>query len=387
MPPVRNWANVGVRGWTKARPPRVLHVITALGTGGAERQLADVVAHATVPTRTIALHEGGLVGDAMVAAGHEVEVIGASRAGKPGALARLVQAIRRHRPDIVHVHLLAAQLWGIPAARMAGVPVVISSEHSLMDTSIENRRLTPQLRALYLALERMTTHTVAVSDTTKQRLVRWGVPAERISVVDNGIDFDRLRWSAADRERIRAELGVPAGATLIGAVGRLEEVKRPRQLLEALAPTLRPGERELLLVGDGPLRAELRRRALAMDVQPAVHLTGPRSDVPALLSAMDVLVSASRDETFGMAVIEGLGSGLPVVHDQCPALDELGTPCGGAFPLAIDRPEAEAIVEGVRTALDAAAGARLTPDPALVDRYGIKHTAAALEELYLRVAE
>jgi glycosyltransferase involved in cell wall biosynthesis len=384
MAAVRTRAGGG-GAWLRSRPPRVLHVITALGTGGAERQLADVVGQATFPTRTVALYDGGIVGDAMVAAGHEVEVIGTGRAGRPGALAGLVRAIRRHRPDIVHVHLLAAQLWGIPAARLAGVPVVISSEHSLMDTSIENRRLTPQLRATYLGLERMTTHTVAVSETTRTRLVRWGVPADRITVVENGIDFDRLRYSAADRERIRVELGVAPAATLVGAVGRLEAVKRPLPLLEALAPTLRPGERELVLVGDGPQRAEIYRRAQTLDVLSAVHLTGPRPDVPALLSAMDVLVSASRDETFGMAVIEGLGAGLPVVHAQCPALDELGAPCTGAFPLAADRPEPDAIEAGVRAALAAAAGGRLTPDPALADRYGIKRAAAELEDLYLRV--
>lgn len=374
------------RGWTRARPPRVLHVITALGAGGAERQLADVVGHATVPTRTTALYLGGIVGDAMVAAGHDVEVIGPGPAGRAGSMARLVRAIRRHRPDIVHVHLLAAQLWGIPAARLAGVPVVISSEHSLMDASIENRPLTPALRATYLALEKMTTHTVAVSDTTKARLVRWGVAADRISVVENGIDFERLRFSATDRDRVREELGVAPTATLVGAVGRLEAVKRPLELLVALAPTLRPGERELVLVGDGPQRNEIHRRAHLLGVLPAVHLTGPRSDVPALLSAMDVLVSASRDETFGMAVIEGLASGLPVVHAQCPALDELDRPCVGAFPLATDRPEAEAVLAGVEAALAVTADGRLTPDPALAERYGIGRTAAALEELYLRVA-
>jgi glycosyltransferase involved in cell wall biosynthesis len=374
------------KAWTHTRPPRVLHVITALGTGGAERQLADVVGRTTVPTRTVAIYSGGIVGDAMVAAGHDVEVIGTGPAGRAGGMGRLVRAIRRHRPDIVHVHLLAAQLWGIPAARLAGVPVVISSEHSLMDTTIENRPLTPALRGVYLGLERMTTHTVAVSDTTKARLVRWGVAADRISVVENGIDFARLRFSAEDRELTRRRLGVEPGAALIGAVGRLEAVKRPLQLLEALAPTLRRGERELLLVGDGPQRGELHRRARALDVLPAVHLTGARPDVPALLSAMDVLVSASRDETFGMAVIEGLGSGLPVVHAQCPALAELDQPCAGAFELAADGPEADAILAGVQDALTAAADGRLTPDPALERRYGIAQTAAALDELYLRVA-
>lgn len=381
------------RSWTRTRPPRVLHVITALGTGGAERQLDGVVQHSSTPMRTIALYAGGTIGDAMAARGQHVEVLGMG--GGPGrvtGLLRLVRAIRRHRPDAVHVHLLAAQLWGIPAARLAGVPVVVSSEHSLMDDTIENRPLTPRLRAVYLLLERMATHTVAVSATTKERLIRWGVRGQRISVIDNGIDFAALQYSPSERDRVRRELGIAPGATVVGGVGRLEPVKRFPQLLDALAPTLRVGERELVLVGDGPLRDDLLRRAHSLGVAEAVHLTGPRSDVPALLSAMDVLVSPSRDETFGMAVVEALGSGLPVVHGQCPALDELERLPPAAFPLSADdgTPDGEsaALLTGVDAALAAAAaaGGRFEPDPALTERYGIGRTVEQLEDLYRRVA-
>lgn len=373
-----------------ARPagPSVVHVITTLTTGGAERQLEAVTALSTHPGSTVALYGAGAVGEAMVERGQRVDVLGMGGWRKVLAVPRLALLLRRLRPDVVHVHLLAAQLWGIPAARLAGVRTVVSTEHSLMADTIENRPLTPWLRRLYLLLEGMTTRTVAVSGATRARLVAWGVPGERITVVDNGIDFDGLVFDPAARERVRAELGVTPDAVLVGGVGRLEEVKRFPQVLRALAPTLAPGVRELVLVGDGPLRAPLAELARSLGVSGAVHVLGPRRDVPALLAAMDVLVSASRDETFGMAVVEALGSGLPVVHAECPALDDLDEVPAWAVrlgPCTTSTEEEHALRSGVDAALavvSSAGPARFPVPEELVRRCGIGSTVRALDDLY-----
>jgi glycosyltransferase involved in cell wall biosynthesis len=295
----------------------------------------------------------------------------------------LARRLRELQPDVVQVHLLSGQLWGLPAARLARVPLVLSTEHSLMEESIENRPLTEPLRRLYLALNRLASRTVAVSGATADRLVRWGVPARGITVIDNGIDFARLTSSASSRAAARDELGIGPDVEVVGAVGRLEPVKRFRQLLAAVAPTLEAGRRELVIVGNGPLRASLTQQAEALGVADLVHVTGPRADVPALLSAMDVLVSASRDETFGMAVLEGIGAGLPVVHAQCPALDALAEPVPGAFAIGTtdDDAEAAAIVAALEAALAFAPGQRLPVPAAVLDAYDITRTTARLDRL------
>lgn len=372
--------------------PTVVHVITSLTTGGAERQLEAVTAGSARRSTTVALYEGGPVADAMRARGQDVQVLGMGGWRKVLAVPRLALRLRRLRPDVVHVHLLAAQLWGIPAARLAGVRTVVSSEHSLMADTIENRPLTGWLRWLYLALEGLTSGTVAVSGATRERLVGWGVAAERISVVDNGIDFEALVADPGARNRVRDELQVASGVQLVGAVGRLEEVKRFPQLLRALAPTLARDRRELVLVGDGPLRAPLRTLAEELGVGSAVHVVGPRGDVPAVLAALDVLVSPSRDETFGMAVVEGLGAGLPVVHAQCPALEALRSPPAWALPLPVVGTEAEEAT-AIRAQVDAALamvppdGSSRFPVPTeLEQRYGIAATVAALDALHVRLS-
>ncbi|GAA2749551.1 glycosyltransferase family 4 protein [Amnibacterium kyonggiense] len=359
----------------------VVQIITTLTTGGAERQVESIVDHSRHRQHVIALYGGGTVARSLEAAGHSVEVLDLVGPRRLLALPVLVRRLQALRPDTVQVHLLSGQLWGLPAARLARVPVVLSTEHSLMDDSIENRPLSEWLRRLYLALNRLATRTVAVSAATADRLVRWGVRPESITVIDNGIDFARLAFDEAVRAETRRALDIRPDVEVVGAVGRLEPVKRMRQLLSAVAPTLERGRRELLIVGDGPLRAALAAEAASLGVADAVHLTGPRQDVPALLSAMDVLVSASRDETFGMAVLEGIGAGLPVVHAQCPALDALPAPVPGAFPIGTsdDRDEPTAVLAAVERAL--AVPGRLPVPAEVLEAYDIVRTTARLDRL------
>ncbi|WP_460446610.1 glycosyltransferase [Angustibacter aerolatus] len=365
-----------------------MHVITALGTGGAERQLELLVARSRQQSAVVALYEGGPVADAIRALGVRVEVLGMAGAARLTAVPRLVRLLRRYRPDVVHVHLLAAQLWAIPAARLAGVPVVVSSEHSLMDDSMEGRPLTPALRGTYRVLERLASHTVAVSATTAQRLQRWGVDPQRVTVVDNGIDVDALRFDPAARAAVRAELGVDDDTLVVGAVGRLEPVKRMDQVLRAAAPLLRDRGAVLVVAGSGSLAAPLAELARSLGVEGRVRWLGSRSDVAGVLSATDVLVSASRDETFGMAVVEGLVAGLPAAYVECPALEELPAPVAAAVQVpelddddeqvaALGRVLAQLADEAVARGLQ-----RLPVDPALRSRYGAQPAADRVDAVY-----
>ena len=371
----------------KDDPLKVVHVITSLTTGGAERQLELLVNRSEHRTATIALYAGGPVADSLRCSGHRVEVLGMDGWRKLVAPLRLARRLRRYRPDVVHVHLLAAQLWGIPAARLAGVPVVVSSEHSLMDDTIEGRPHTWWLRLLYRVLERMTTHTVAVSATTAGRLHQWGVADERITVVDNGIDFERLAFDPAARRRVRDELGLDDGVTVIGVVGRLDPVKRIDTILRAAAPLLRDG-RHLVVAGTGPLWAELRALSARLGVADAVSWLGARGDVDEVLSAMDLLVSASADETFGMAVVEAVGSGLPVVYVQCPALEELPEDVPGAVRVAQGDGQdldVRLLTAALVAQLD---GLQRWPVPAVLgERYGAVGAAAGVDCLHRALME
>lgn len=363
---------------------RVLHVITGLGSGGAEQQLAAVVRR--LPARgvdcdVITLTNPGPVADRLREDGVRVGHLGMAGNRDLSALPRLTRAVRRGRYDVVHTHLYRAGVYGRIAARAAGVRAVVATEHSLGAAQIEGRPLTVPTRGLYLATERLGRATVAVSAAVARRLRDWGVPAERLHVVPNGIEAERYRYCPSARRGVRARLGVAPEAFVVGGLGRLVGGKRFDVLVRGVAAL--PGA-VLVLIGDGPERVRLLRLAAALGVADRVRLLGDRcaDEVPALLAACDVLVSPSREETFGLAVLEGLAAGLPVVHAACPALEERpAADAPGATRFDGEVPE---LVTALRAF--ARAGPVRLPQPRAVRHYDIGRAAERLTEIYRSTA-
>jgi glycosyltransferase involved in cell wall biosynthesis len=360
---------------------RVLHVITGLGAGGAEHQLRLLVRHLPVDCAVATLTNPGSVAAAIRADGIPVFDLGMRHNRDLQVLPRLVALMRRGGYDLVHTHLYRACLYGRVAARLAGVPHVVATEHSLGDTLIEGRPLSAWVRRLYLATERRADATIAVSRAVAGRLVAWGVPPERIAVIPNGIEADRFRYDPALRAACRSRLGLGPQDRVVGAVARLEPAKRLDQLVRALAGL---DGATLLVVGDGSQRAALEELARAEGVGSRVRFAGGTADVRPALCAMDVLASPSPEETFGLAVLEALACGLPVVHASCPALEELPPQdAPGARKVAPGAPALHAALAEVLAA-GPPAGTRLPPPPA-VSRYAAAPLAARVADLYRRV--
>ncbi|MGC0340646.1 glycosyltransferase [Streptomyces sp. SLBN-8D4] len=309
---------------------KALQVITGLGVGGAEQQLRLLVRHLPVDCDVVTLTNPGAVAEGLTADGVRVTHLGMAGNRDLAALPRLVRLIRSGGYDLVHTHLYRACVYGRLAARLAGVRAIVATEHSLGDSQMEGRRLSRGVRSLYLASERLGRSTVAVSPTVAERLRRWGVPAPRIVVVPNGIDLARFRFDPDRHRQTRRRLGLPEDAYVIGGIGRLAPGKRFDVLVHALARL--PRDHWLLLVGGGGEENVLRRTAHEAGVADRVLFTGerpyapdgtPGPDLPSLASAMDVLASPSPEEAFGLAIVEALASGLPVLYASCPAIEDL----------------------------------------------------------------
>ncbi|MBD0844050.1 glycosyltransferase [Streptomyces sp. TRM68416] len=367
---------------------RALHIITGLGVGGAEQQLRLLIRHLPVDCEVVTLTNPGAVADGLAADGVRVVHLGMTGNRDLAALPRLTRLIRAGGYDLVHTHLYRACLYGRLAARLAGVRAVVATEHSLGDSQMEGRRLSPGVRGLYLAGERLGRMTVAVSPTVADRLKRWGVPAQRIEVVPNGIDLERFRFDPVQRLRTRRRLGLPEDAYVVGGIGRLTAGKDFGTVIRALAQL--PADYWLLLVGGGPEENVLRRIAHEAGVADRVLFTGerpyvpdgtPGPDLPALTAAMDLLASPSPEEAFGLAAVEALASGLPVLYVSCPAIEDLPphtAPAarrvrGGTEEFA--RALAAARAEGPRP--------RTAPEAAL--HYGITRSADRLMDVYTAV--
>ncbi|MGW4202123.1 glycosyltransferase [Streptomyces sp. NPDC004726] len=410
---------------------RALHIITGLGVGGAEQQLRLLLRHLPMRCDVVTLTNPGAVADGLRADDVRVFDLGMRGNRDLTAVPRLARLIRRGRYDLVHTHLYRACVYGRIASRLAGVRATVATEHSLGDAEIEGRPLTRGARALYLATERLGAATVAVSETVAERLRRWGVPGDRVHVVPNGIDAARFRFDPVGRSAVRARLGIAPDAFVVGGVGRLVPGKRFDVLVRAVAALPRA---VLVVAGDGPERAALERLAADMGITARVRFlgecgpdrspgrspdrtpglapdlalvsgtdatygngpaprggtgvpagggsadTGPGAPpgIPSLLSALDVFVSASRDEAFGLAAVEALAAGLPVLHTACPAIDDLPPDQSpGAERFGGTAPELTAALRG----RFAAGAPRLPPAPA-VRHYDIARAGLRLMDVY-----
>ncbi|RDG37866.1 glycosyltransferase [Streptomyces corynorhini] len=377
---------------------KVLHVITGLGIGGAEQQLRLLLRQLPVDSDVITLTNPGAVADGIVADGGRVTDLAMTGNRDLGALPRLTRLVRQGRYDLVHTHLYRACLYGRFAARFAGVRTIVATEHSLGAVQIEGRPLTASARGLYLAGERLGTATVAVSATVARRLERWGVRPDRIHVVPNGIEAGRFAFDPAARRAARARLGLAPDAFVVGAVGRLTGGKRFDRLVRAVARL--PGA-QLLLVGEGPERGRLLRLAeecgaagrvllpgACQDPPPVTRTGAPGPhdppDLPALLAAMDVSVSTSHDEAFGLASLEALAAGLPVLYVACPALEDL-PPAAAPDARRISGSVPGLVEELGRLRSWHQERARL-PVPPAVRHYDISHSAEQLMAVYERAA-
>jgi glycosyltransferase involved in cell wall biosynthesis len=354
---------------------KVLHVITGLEAGGAEIQLAMLLRHTRHQADVVTLYNPGSVAEQIRADGTRVRDIGMTRNTQLGALLRLRSMIADGRYDVVHTHLYRAQIYARPAARIARVPVVVTTEHSIGETHIERRKMTTGVRGLYLGSELFSDATIAVSDVVRDRLIRWGVSAKKITVIPNGLETAALAFDPAARERARAQFGIGPETYVIGALGRIDENKRVELTVEAAAPML--GERcKILVIGRGDHRPEVEATAARLGVAEHVIFGGFQPDTAAMMAAFDLYAASSVQETFGLAILEAMASGLPVVYTVCPALDGIQT--GQARQVA---GTVEAMRAEICKAVEAGPQPR-EPDRAVFDRYGMESVACQIDDLY-----
>ena len=225
----------------------------------------------------------------------------------------LVSTVRQRRIDIVHAHDYKTDLLALALARATGV-TPLSTVHGWIHDSWRERRIyCPADRRLLRWFPRV----IAVSDTIRATLIESGVAASRISTLLNGIDPARFRRVRHEELAARRELGVEPAEIVIGAVGRLEPVKRFDVLLHAVA-RLQWAHRatnrviKLFVVGDGSLRDTLMAKATELGIE-GCRFLGHRADVARLHHAFDVFVQSSDSEGTPNAVLEAMALETPVV--------------------------------------------------------------------------
>ena len=265
----------------------------------------------------------------------------------------IVRHLRVHRAAVFHGHVGTGRenFDGARAARAAGVPAVLQTQHYPWMMGSPKHRV-PFFRSL-----KPVDHLIAVSHAQRRTYERIGVPGERMTTVPNGI---RARGAGPGRRAARAALGLDAAQPVVLTTGRLTVMKGHEYLLDAVPGLVRrfPGL-AVVVVGQGHLNERLRAQAIALGVADAVHLLGHRSDARMLLDAADVFVLPSRHEGMPLVLLEAMDAGLPVVATRVTGSDEVVV--DGETGLLVRPRDA--------SALEVALG-RLLADPLLRRQYG-----------------
>jgi glycosyltransferase involved in cell wall biosynthesis len=248
-------------------------------------------------------------------------------------LVRLRRALADFRPDLVHTHASKAGALGRAALKRGPGAKRVARVHTFHGHVLAGY-FSPLIERALVAhekrLARLTDRVVAVSHATADDLVRLGVvEEERLVVIQPGVELDQLLELPRPRlapSPLRVELGARDTDVVVGVLGRLAAVKRPclaLDVFELLAA--RHVGLQLAFVGDGSERGAVERRiqALPADLRRRAHLLGARTDVPAVLAGLDVLLLTSRAEGMPVSLIEGAAAGLPCVAMDVGGVSEL----------------------------------------------------------------
>jgi glycosyltransferase involved in cell wall biosynthesis len=341
---------------------RLVKFVACFGRGGTERQFTNLALglnRARFELGFGCLSRDGALRDEIEAAGIGVSEYPIRSFYHPGATLqqlRFARDLRRVRATIVHTYNFYANVFAVPAARLAGVPVVVAS---IRDMGVY---LTPAQRLVQRQVCRLADRVLVNAEAVRRWLVSDGYDPARIAVVGNGID---LRDVGGEPPDLRAELGAGRDAPVVLLVSRLVPRKGIEDFLEAVA-RLAGGEPQarFAIAGDEAdgtgYRSALERYAMQLGLGSRVRFLGARRDVPALLGQASVSVLPSLSEGLSNVLLESMAAGVPVV----------ATRVGGA-PEVIDDGRTGLLVPAGRPGELARAILRLLEHPELAARLGL----------------
>jgi len=329
-------------------PVKVLHVINSLAPGGAERLLAELLPRLQsqgVQNYVLALDGSNAVfAESLIHSGIPVffacqkpKQHNASNPYNPVHIFSVLRMIRRIEPHIVHSHLAPSFHWCATASLVAKRPIYVTTEHA----SQNNRMLLPFFRGIETFSYSRYQAILCVSKAVAAALKGWlHIVSSKIIIVPNGVDPEKFGLHiepAVDvLERLQGRKGIAMTA-------RFVPIKDHATALRTLS--LLPQQYALVLVGDGPDRQAVEDEARKLGVFDRCLFLGSRNDVPQVLRACQLYLQTSKKEGFGIAALEAMASGLPVVASDVSGLSELVKGAGLLFPQGDAKAAAQAVLK------------------------------------------
>ena len=359
---------------------KILFLITGLGVGGAETQvvnLADQFAERGAQVRLVYM-----TGKAEVLPVHpavQVSTLGMQHSvmGMLAGYRALRRLVKSFRPDVLHSHMVHANLLARLVRLSCRLPRLICTAHSNNEGG--------KLRMLaYRVTDALADLSTNVSDNAVAAFESNGaVPKGRMIAVSNGIDTGRFRRDAAIGARLREQAGIGADTRLILAVGRLAPAKDYPNLLQAFARIAQDQHKTVLwIVGGGEQLASLQALANDLKIAHAVSFLGIRADTEALYNAADVSVLSSRWEGFGLVVAEAMASERVVVATDCGGVREVLGECGLLVPANSPAQLAEALQQALALTAQQSRTLGQQARQRVLDRYSLQRTIETWQKIY-----
>ena len=320
-------------------PVRLMLLTVGLGVGGTERQILELAAQfdrSRFDTLVCALKGDGPVAEEMRARGLRVITLGGKGFFDVRMAWRFSKLVKEFRPHILHAFLSPANLAACVVGGVLRVPVRLVSYR---DVEVWKRWYHVILDRL---LVRWAHAVTCCSEAVRQFVLsRFSADPEKCVTIHNGIPADRFQSRTGMR---KGSLGLDPDGLAIGTVCRLDEPKKGvGVLLQALGILREEHPRvpwRLLIVGDGPSRSSLSAQCARLGLEDCVVFAGERQDVPQILQALDVFVLPSRYEGFGIAIIEAMAAGLPVVASAVGGIPEIVVPGSTGWLVPSGNPKA-----------------------------------------------
>lgn len=369
---------------------KILHLITGLSTGGAERALVKLLANsdkAMFEHRVISLMDKGTQGPLLEEMGFVVHAMGMKGiASSPLGLLRLRKLVRQWQPDVIHAWMYHAGMFAVGCGFNG--PKILGIRHSLHDISQEKNTTQYVIKWLAKRPEKFDA-IVYNAQKSRQQHEAFGYNSKLGKVIPNGFDTDVYAPRAELRTLVRKETGVGDQELVFGNLARYHPMKDHKGLIMAFSkihPSL--PDAKMLLAGTNVNKdnVEIVQLLASLNLSAKVHLLDDRTDVSAILNAMDVYVQASLGEAFPNVLGEAMSCEVSCiatdVGDSSLIVGDTGlvVPPGNTEALAEAMLKMATMPAAERQKMGQKARQRI------VDHYELKQSTAAYEQLYLRLA-
>ncbi len=355
---------------------KIVYIINSFAVGGAERLLFDLCSRLdkdTFEPYVCTAVAGGPMAENFEALGLPVKIFTKKSKLGLGLIWQLAKYLREVKPQIVHTHLFGGDTWGRLAAILAGVPVIVSTEHNI---NIDESWLK---KIIKLKLSWFTKKIIAVSQSVKAYSVKKEkINPKKITVIYNGIDLSGFSFKGYEPIDLHNKISAVT-------IARLEPQKGHRYLIEAMPLIIKKYPAFILnIVGAGSLENELKNRVKELNLQDYVIFWGRRADPQNILPAMDLFILPSLWEGLGIAILEAQASGVPVLAAKTGGIEEIIEP--ETTGLLFELKNSQAIFQSVEKLLSQPDLQQKIINNAyqqVKEKFDLEQMVSAYEDLYL----